>query len=140
MIKIPWLPAHDEFAESAEFLPVVPVILHGSEGSIVDEVFVIDSGADISLASRKLLDDLGFDWLDGRPITLHGISSDPRCSIDGRVFEVDVAILPAEIVLPIPICFADAETSCLLGRQVFFDVFDITLSKSKLMTSLELLI
>lgn len=139
-IEIPWIATFQPDGREGDFVPAILAWLDGVDDRVSEEVFVIDSGADISMAPRRVLDELGFQWDLGQPMTLHGISPRPECAVDGKVFEVEAAFPDMECSFPIPICFAEGDVTCLLGRQVFFDVFEIIFRKANRVTSLELLL
>ena len=108
-------------------------------GAQVLETFLVDSGADISLAPRRLCNMLGLDWDAGQHIDLNGISPRPECAVAARVFKVELLVPEVGIALPIPICFADANVTQLLGRDGFFDCFRVTFDKQRLTTHFELI-
>lgn len=138
-VEIPWTSALTNDGQY-DHVPTIRCWLFGSNDQAFEEQFLIDSGADVSLAPRRLLDELQLDWNQGQPMTLHGISPREECAVQGRLFEIEVAFPDAECSLPIPMCFGDGDVTCLLGRKVFFDAFNITFRKAKLTTSLELLL
>jgi hypothetical protein len=90
------------------------------------------------MASRRLCDSLGLDWNAGEPVNLNGISPKPECAVPARVFEVELMIAEVGIAVNVPICFADADASQILGREGFFDCFRITFDKQRLTTHFEL--
>lgn len=137
---VPWLPTLNPVGQEEDVVPALAVILVGEGERLVEETFIIDSGADISMASRRRCEELGLDWSAGRPMTLHGIAARPECAIEARVHEVEVIIPDAECSIVIPVCFADGDTTPLLGRLGFFDAFRIDLNKSQRTTTLELLL
>ena len=137
---VPWLATLAPDGTRGEFVPVIHAFMVAGDGRLIQETFVIDSGADVSMASRRLVEELGYDWNSGTAMTLHGISPQPECAIEGRVFEIEIVFPDAECSLPIPICFADIDTTNLLGRRVFFDAFEITFRKANLLTSFDLLL
>lgn len=137
---VPWLPTLSADGQVVDLVPALTVILVGEDERLVEESFIIDSGADISMASRRRCEELGLDWNAGNPMTLHGISSRPECAVEARVHEIEVLIPDAECSIVIPICFADGDTTPLLGRLGFFDAFRIEFNKSRQSTTLELLI
>jgi len=136
---VPWLASLNPAGEVADFVPALTVMLIGEGDCLIEEAFIIDSGADISMSSRQRCDELGLNWESGRLIVLHGISAREECAISARIHEIEVVVPDAECSLIIPICFADCETTSLLGRSVFFDAFRIEFDKSTQTTSLELL-
>jgi len=110
--------------------PTVDLVFEEKEGSNLYS-FIVDSGADISLAPRQLAERIGLNWAKGSQTTLTGISSRPECSVDGRIHEAS-AILPyVALKLTLPICFANGDAPYLVGREGFFDRFNITLDKKK---------
>ncbi len=138
--SIPWAVVTTTEGLATDIVPVLYLVFFGNDDNPIEEPFVIDSGADISMAPRSLADRLGLDWTEGRPIALHGVSSKPECTVQARILDVEVLVPEAECSLEIPICFADGEASCLLGRLGFFDAFRIEFNKSRQTTTLELLL
>jgi hypothetical protein len=110
-----------------------------NDGRMLPARFLVDSGADISMAPRKLCDKLGLDWEAGEPVSLKGISPKRECAVPARVFEVELLVLDISIALVVPICFADGDASQLLGREGFFDCFRILFDKQRLATEFELI-
>ena len=119
-------------------VPTIEVVLIGAEGRLQCETFLVDSGADISLAPRGLCDALGLDWNAGQPTRLNGISPRPECAVEARVFEIEFLIPAASISVAVPVCFADGDTSQILGREGFFDCFRIEFDKPNFVTRFEL--
>ena len=93
--------------------------------------FILDSGADISLAPRHLAERIGLNWARGSRISLTGISPKPECSVDGRIQEAAAFLPDLALNLSLSICFADGNAPYLIGREGFFDRFNITLDKKK---------
>lgn len=119
-------------------VPALEVALATSDGRLLLRTFLVDSGADISMAPRRLCQELGLDWRSGERVNLNGISPKPECAVRARILEVELLVPDIGVAFTIPICFADADTSQLLGREVFFDLFRITLDKRRLTTEFEL--
>ena len=115
-------------------VPTLDVLLVGPGGRSQLETFLVDSGADISLAPRQLCEELGLHWADGVPIELLGISPRPECAVPARILGIELIVPEAGVGIMIPICFADGDVSQLLGRESFFDAFNIEFSKSNLQT------
>ncbi len=115
-------------------LPTLDVVLAAGENRLLLETFLVDSGADISMAPRQLCDELGLDWGVGEPISLKGISPRPECAVAAMIFEVELLVPDIGVAFSIPICFADGDTSQLIGREGFFDFFRITFDKQRLTT------
>jgi hypothetical protein len=120
-------------------VPAIDVILAGPNRRVLRRTFLVDSGADVSLAPRRLCELLGFDWFSGEEMKLAGISSRPECAVEARLFELEFLIPDLAIGITVPVCFADGDSSLLLGREGFFDCFRIEFDKSRLLTRFELL-
>ncbi len=135
----PWtsLLAPDEPVTS--LLPTLDVALAAGDSRLLLETFLVDSGADISMAPRQLCDELGLDWETGEPINLKGISPRPECAVPAKIFELELLVPDIGVAFTIPICFADGDASQLLGREGFFDFFRITFDKQRLTTQFELI-
>jgi hypothetical protein len=119
-------------------LPTLDVLLVGVGGRSQREIFIVDSGADISLAPRHLCDELGLPYDAGTAIQLQGISPKPECTVPARILEVELIVPDAGLGVTIPICFAEGDASQLLGREGFFDCFRVEFDKSQLLTKFEL--
>jgi hypothetical protein len=113
--------------------PVLDLLFRESHGYNLYS-FIVDSGADISLAPRQLAERIGLDWTKGSRVKLSGISPKPECLVEGRTHLVSVTLpdFPRELVLPI--CFGEGNAPYLIGREGFFDHFQVTLDKKKLKT------
>ena len=55
-------------------LPVLDAYLLVKGGSFVRELFVVDSGADVSMGPRRLCELVGLIWENGQSIELRGIA------------------------------------------------------------------
>jgi hypothetical protein len=93
--------------------------------------FIVDSGADISLAPQQLAERIGLDWNRGKKITLSGISPKPECTLEGRLHKISALVPDLAFELTLPVCFANGNAPYLIGREGFFDQFDITLDKTR---------
>ncbi len=93
--------------------------------------FIVDSGADITLAPRQLAERIGLDWNKGSKVTLTGISPKPECSLEGRIHRITALIPDIAIELNLSTCFAYGNAPYLIGREGFFDEFDVTLDKRR---------
>jgi hypothetical protein len=135
----PWtsLLAPDE--PVSPLVPTLRIAFASSDDRLLLRTFLIDSGADISMAPRQLCQELGLDWDAGEPIDLNGISPNPECVVRAKVFEVELLVTDIGLAFAIPICFADGDTSQLLGREGFFDAFRISFDKQRLTTRFELI-
>lgn len=101
--------------------PVIPVAVRTLAGEIVLR-FLLDSGADFSLAPRRLAQLAGLAW-EGLPTArVMGIGMD---TIDARVGTLPLRIGDAE--LAVRRIFVDsANAPLVLGRADVFDHFAIT--------------
>ena len=112
------------------YRPVIDLLLSEKTGYNVYS-FIVDSGADVSLAPRQLAERIGINWIKGSRVTLTGISPKPECSLEGRIHEVSALIPDIEFELSLSMCFANGNAPYLVGRKGFFDEFIITLDKQK---------
>jgi hypothetical protein len=88
-------------------LPTLDVLVVAADGRSQREVFVVDSGADISLAPRHLCDELGLPYDAASLIQLQGISPKPECAVPGRILEVELIVPDAGLGVTVPVCFAE---------------------------------
>jgi len=112
------------------YRPVVDLLFNEETGRNLYS-FIVDSGADISLAPRQLAERIGLDWDKGSKITLSGISPKPECTLEGRIHNVSALVPDLAFELALPVCFANGNAPLLIGREGFFDEFDITLDKTR---------
>ena len=112
------------------YRPVIDLLFKEQQGNNLYS-FIVDSGADISLAPRQLAERIGLSWARGSRISLTGISPRPECSVVGRIQDAAAFLPDLALNLTLPICFADGDAPYLIGRQGFFDQFNITLDKKK---------
>ena len=82
---------------------------------------------------------MGLDWEAGEPITVNGISPKPECAVAARVFEVEMLVPEIGVAVAVPVCFADADASQLLGRKGLFECFRMTFDMQRLSTRFELI-
>ena len=130
----PWIALPGEEGQETR-VPVADVYLRSTDGVLVREVFVVDSGADVSLAPRWLCEVLGIAWETGTPTHVRGISPRPECIIEAKIHPVDIYIREADCRVSVPLCFAEGDAPLLLGREGFFDAFRIRFDKLKLVTT-----
>lgn len=119
------------------YRPILPVLVRGRR-DFVERDFLVDSGADLSMAPEELCRQLGLRWPDGAPIRLRGISPRKTCLVQGRIHEVEIFVPQAEIMLRLPMVFARGNAPFLLGREGFFDAFDIAFEKTNRRTVFQL--
>ena len=108
-----------------------------SAGGLLPANFLVDSGADLSMAPYDLFQKLGKRWEGGHPITLRGISRRKVCAIQGRVHPVDFFVSEVGRWFTIPVCFARGKVPFLLGQEGFFDHFIVTFDRSARKTAFE---
>jgi hypothetical protein len=99
--------------------------------------FLVDSGADVSLAPRDLGEDLGLCWEEGARRVLKGISKRRECQVETRLHTVNLVIFELGIQIATPVCFAVGRAPFVLGREGFFEHFRITLDRRALVTTFE---
>src|SRR6266704_689778 len=83
------------------YRPVIDLLFSEKTGYNVYS-FIVDSGADVSLAPRQLAERIGLDWIKSSRVTLTGISPKPECSLEGRIHKVTVLIPDIEFELSLP--------------------------------------
>ncbi len=132
----PWIALPSEEGQETR-VPVLDVCFRTLDGHLTREVFVVDSGADVSLGPRALCDMLGLAWENGTPTQLRGISPRPECVVAATLHSVEIYIREARCRITIPFCFAESDAPLLLGRESFFDAFGVHFDKRKLVTTFE---
>lgn len=132
----PWMALPSDEGEETR-VPVLDVYLRTIHGHMLREVFVVDSGADVSLGPRTLCDMLGLAWEKGTPAQVRGISPRPECVVSAMIHPVEIYIREAACRVSLPFCFAEGDAPLLLGREGFFDAFGVHFDKRKLLTSFE---
>jgi hypothetical protein len=115
IFSVPWT---TNPAFGSEPLPLLTVFLRCNNGMLSDFPFLVDSGADLSLAPRDAADDLGLEWEQGDFITLRGLSQKEECAVSGRIHYIEVHILEAQATTEIPVCFADGATPFIRPRRI----------------------
>ena len=120
-------------------LPILDVYLRTTRGPFVREVFVVDSGADLSMGPRRPCELVGLRWEDGELIELRGISPRKECVVEAAIHPLDIYVREAGCRLTVPFCFAAGDAPLLLGREGFFDAFRVTFDKPQLVTHFDLL-
>ena len=73
-------------------VPVLDVTFRTSEGQETRELFVVDSGADVSMATRYLCEALGLRGEAGSPVELRGIVPREECRVLARLHPVEVYV------------------------------------------------
>jgi len=119
------------------YRPILPILVR-SQHALLERDFLVDSGADLSMAPHELGRQLGLRWGDGVPITLRGISQRKTCLVQGRIHEVDIVVPAASVMLHLPMVFARGNVPFVLGREGLFDAFDITFEKINRQTVFQL--
>jgi hypothetical protein len=99
--------------------------------------FLVDSGADISMAPLYAFQGLDKAWEEGQEVTLFGISPKKECTVRARIHEVNLIIPDQWLQVRIPVCFAEGNVSFILGREAFFDLFVITFDQERRKTVFE---
>jgi hypothetical protein len=107
------------------YRPMLPILLRGRQG-FVEAEFLVDSGADLSMAPHAICRQLGLRWSDGDPSTIQGISRRSACTVLGRIHNVDILVPDGGVMLRLPMAFVRGNAPFVLGRDGFFDAFEIT--------------
>lgn len=102
--------------------PIIPVVIEGRRRALV--YALVDSGATISLFPTSIAEDTGIDLQDAEQTYLAGIGGYVRAYV---VNEVKIVIEGLDEII-VPIAFTDYIISdlAILGRQGFFEAFEIT--------------
>ena len=105
-----------------KFYPVIPVVIEGKNRAVVHAL--VDSGATISLFHMSIADDIGIDLRDAEQVYLAGIGGYVKAYIKKQV-RISIEELGSIVI---PIAFTEYITSdiAILGRQGFFETFEIT--------------
>ncbi len=118
------------------FVPFLDVWFRTADGRETRELFVVDSGADVSMATRYLCDSLGLRWEAGTPVELRGIVPREECRVLATLHQIEIYVREADRHFHIPMCFAESdEAPLLLGREGFFDAFNIQFDKRSRLTT-----
>lgn len=107
--------------------PILEVVVHGAHELLTVD-FLVDSGADVSMAPYDLFRTLGKRWVDGQPTLMRGISRRKICALQGRIHPVDILVPEVGRWFTIPVCFTRGNVPFLLGQQGFFDHFSLHLT------------
>lgn len=119
------------------YRPLLPIYVRGRD-RFIERDFLVDSGADLSMAPYELCREVGFRWQDGEPTAVQGVSRRKVCSVRARIFDVDMVVPDAGVMIRLPMLFAKGDAPYLLGRDGFFDLFTVTFDKTNLRTLFEL--
>src|SRR4051812_6349155 len=98
----PWTSFWNTAEQEGPVVPTLNLMFLAKDGRLRTGVFLVDSGADMTLASRDLCDELGLDWNLGESVKLAGISPKPECEVSARVLNVEVRIPELGQLLTIP--------------------------------------
>ena len=132
----PWI-AFPSDEEPEKRVPALTVYLPTVNGSSTPEIFIVDSGADISMGPRDLCDLMGLVWEAGTPVELRGISPRDECTVAATIRQVSIYIAEAARRITLPFCLAEGNAPMLLGREGFFDAFRVLFDKKQYLTVFE---
>ncbi|MEB3780462.1 MAG: retropepsin-like domain-containing protein [Desulfurococcales archaeon] len=109
-------------AYRGRFYPIIPVIVEGREKAVVHAL--VDSGATVSLFHTSIAEDIGIDLTDAKQVYLAGVGGYVKAHLKKQV-KVAIEGLGS---IHIPIAFTEHIVSdlAILGRQGFFEAFEIT--------------
>jgi hypothetical protein len=119
-------------------LPLINLYFRTTNGAFEGRSFLVDSGADVSMAPVEFADEIGLDRDAGFPTRIRGIAPNDECVVPGVILPVEVHVLEAQSRLVIPICFAEGDVQFLLGRADFFESFLVQFDQPSLLTHFEL--
>ncbi|HLF05735.1 MAG TPA: hypothetical protein VI893_00930 [Thermoplasmata archaeon] len=101
------------------------------EGLVAAEEFILDSGADITLAPQMIAHRLGLDLEAGKRVVMKGISPKDECSVEGRILDVNLIVESPGWRIRAPVMFAAGNVPLLAGRKGFLDQFGVLLDGSR---------
>ena len=129
-IEFPYLARRDD--HHWRYLPVVTAEIPLAHG-VYPVRFLFDSGADCTMLQKSHGELLGLDFKHSPALIVRGIEGRGVRAYKGTVtLRIAKRVLP-----PIPCLYADSdETPLLLGREGFFDLFNITLDNRRKRTVL----
>jgi len=104
------------------YYPIIPIIIEGRERTIIHAL--VDSGATISLFHTSIADDAGIDLEDAEQVYLAGVGGYIKAHVKKQV-GVSIEGL-GRITIPIAFTEHIASDIAILGRQGFFEAFEIT--------------
>jgi hypothetical protein len=113
------------------------VTVRGADGWI-ETAFLVDSGADTSMAPFELFELLGRRWRQGERLPVRGITRRRDCALIGRIHDVDLLIPAAGVFMRVPIVFVRGDAPYVLGRDVLFEAFRISFDPIGKRTTFEL--
>jgi hypothetical protein len=116
--------------------PVLRVPLPGDRGWERYR-FLVDSGADLSVASRRTCDAMGKCWEEGVERVLTGLAQKEECRVVSRVHQVRLPLPQLGMSIELPMAFAEGHAPLLLGRDGFFEYFRVTFDRPALITQFE---
>jgi predicted aspartyl protease len=121
-IEFPLLRKHTSFGSISD--PRIPVLVRTSVGH-VSYRFLVDTGADFSVAPRLLAEQIGLDW-DALPeVRMVGVE---QAVVSARVGQLPLRLGGTE--LTVRCLFVDApKAAFILGRADFLDRFVLTIDQ-----------
>lgn len=105
------------------YRPIVKVGLRDADGELFELSVLVDSGADISIFSRRIGDIMGIDVEKGEEKIFRGIVGE----LIAYVHKIPVSINDREVETRV--AFALSEVPNLLGRLDIFKNFEISFKK-----------
>lgn len=107
------------------YRPIAKIRLRDASGNLFEMSVIVDSGADISMFSRRLGDIMGINVENGEAKTFRGIVGE----VIAYVHRIPIIIGEKEVSAAV--AFALADVPNLLGRLDIFENFDIHFMKEK---------
>ncbi len=120
-------PYSKEASKSLGFVhrPIAKIGLRDLDNKPFEISVVVDSGADISLFSKRIGDIIGINVEDGQERRFRGIAGE----LIAYVHKIPMKIGDKEI--DVTVAFALADVPNLLGRLDIFDTFDLNFLREK---------
>jgi len=113
--------------EGDRFVPKIPVYLR-YKGKKIFVMALLDSGADRTFIPEDIASLLDIPYHRGKEETITGIDKELRCtswkidiSVEGDIENYEIKGIPADVPK-----YSSKKVGVLLGREGFFDFFDVT--------------
>lgn len=110
-----------------KYYPIVGEIKLGYKQKVVEALALVDSGATISIFKAEIADLLGIDIESGKETYLGGVGG----RIKGYIHNVELEVAGKKFECPMVFSREYTVSFSLLGRQGFFEEFDILFEERK---------
>ncbi len=117
------LPIRIKAVKKHDWTPNYSIILIGSSGEEIEASMLIDSGADISVISKQIGEELGLTF------SKNDIAYEAN-GVGGGILQyilkqIDIIIDNQQLTIPVAWILADNLHEMIIGREKVFDLFDV---------------